>query len=84
MRITLTVFILLVVFALAPPAAAQFETATVVGAVRDGSGAVIADAHVLLTHAETGVTQERRSNASGLFEFFNVRIGRQVLGVDAR
>ena len=82
MRSTFTIVILLATFALSTPAAAQFETATLVGTVRDGSGAVVEDARVLLTHAETGVTQERRSNDSGLFEFFNVRIGRQVLVAD--
>ena len=82
MRTTLTVFILLAIFAPATPAMAQFETATVVGAVRDASGAAVDDARVILTHAETGVTQERRSNGSGLFEFFNVRIGRQILVAD--
>ena len=82
MHVAFTIFILLATLALPGPVAAQFETATVVGAVRDGSGAVVNDARVILTHAETGVTQERRSNNDGLFEFFNVRIGRQILVAD--
>ena len=64
------------------PAAAQFETATVVGTVRDTSGAVVADAHVSLTNLDTGVAQERSSDAAGNVEFFNVRIGRYVVTAD--
>ncbi len=64
------------------PAAAQFETATVVGTVRDTTGAVVADAHVSLTNLDTGVAQERSSDAAGNVEFFNVRIGRYVVTAD--
>jgi hypothetical protein len=58
---------------------AQFETATVVGAVRDSSGAVVPDAKVTLTNVETGVSAERQSDANGNFEFFTVRIGTYIL-----
>ena len=57
------------------PAFAQFETATVVGTVRDSSGAVVPDAKVTLTNTQTGVSAERQSDANGNFEFFTVRIG---------
>ncbi len=67
--------VLLYLLALTRPAAAQFETASVVGAVRDTSGAAVADAKVTLTGLETGVSQTRTSDAAGAFEFFNVRIG---------
>ncbi len=59
----------------AAPAWAQFETATVVGSVKDSSGAVVPDAKVTLTNTATGVSAERRSDANGNFEFFTVRIG---------
>ena len=73
----------LLLFTLLPwPAAAQFETATVVGTVRDTSGAVVADARVSLTNLDTGVAQERTSDAAGNVEFFNVRIGRYVVTAD--
>ncbi len=73
----------LLLFTLLPwPAAAQFETATVVGTVRDSSGAVVADARVSLTNLDTGVAQERTSDAAGNVEFFNVRIGRYVVTAD--
>lgn len=76
---TKTLLPLLVLLSLAVPAAAQFETATVVGTVRDPSGGVVADALVTLTNTATGVTAERVSDANGAFEFFTVRIGSYVV-----
>jgi hypothetical protein len=60
---------------LVAPAAAQFETATVVGTVRDSSGAVVPEAKVTLLNLLTGVSAERQSDGNGNFEFFTVRIG---------
>jgi hypothetical protein len=54
---------------------AQFETATVVGTVRDTSGAVVPQAKVTLTNTQTGVSAERQTDANGNYEFFTVRIG---------
>lgn len=68
-----------VLLALASPAFAQFETATVVGTVRDSSGGVVPDAKVTLTNVDTGVSAERRSGTNGNFEFFTVRIGNYVV-----
>jgi uncharacterized surface anchored protein len=82
MRLPTFVVTLAVLLATALPAAAQFETATVVGTVRDSSGAVVGDARVSLTNVETGVEQVRTSDSAGNFEFFNVRIGRYVLTAD--
>ncbi len=75
-------FITLLVLCLASPALAQFETATVVGTVRDSSGAVVADAKVTLTNTQTGVSAERMSDANGSFEFFTVRIGTYLLSAE--
>ena len=47
-------FVVLFVWCFAAPALAQFETATVVGTVRDSSGAVVPDAKVTLTNTQTG------------------------------
>ncbi len=58
---------------------AQFETATVVGTVRDSSGAIVPDAKVTLTNVQTGVSAERQTDANGNFEFFTVRIGTYVV-----
>ena len=74
------IFAILLVSVLAPVSAwAQFETATVVGTVRDSSGAVVPSAKVTLTNTQTGVTSERMSDANGNYEFFTVRIGSYVV-----
>lgn len=62
-----------------PAIARQFETATVVGVVKDSTGAVVPVAKVTLTNTQTGVTAERTSDANGNYEFFNVRIGAYVI-----
>jgi len=70
------VAILFVLFLLASvPAWAQFETASVVGALRDKTGAVVPGAKVTLTNTGTGVSVEQVSNKEGGFEFFTVRPG---------
>src|SRR5688572_14427197 len=74
-RLLLTILVL----GFTTQAFAQFETATVVGTVRDSTGAVVPDARVTLTNTQTGVTLERTSDANGNFEFFTVRIGAYVV-----
>ncbi len=59
----------------ASAAFAQFETASIVGTVRDNSGAVIGEATVTLTNVATGVSQVKKSDASGIFEFSTLRVG---------
>src|SRR5687768_4916780 len=73
------VFVLVASLAVSVPAWAQFETATVVGTVRDTSGAVVPQAKVTLTNTQTGVAQERTTDANGNYEFFTVRIGAYVV-----
>ncbi|MDP2322061.1 MAG: TonB-dependent receptor [Acidobacteriota bacterium] len=72
-------------FALGPPKLSeggQFETATVVGVVKDSTGAVVPGAKVTLTNTQTGVTAERTSDANGNYEFFNVRIGAYLIAAE--
>ena len=64
---------------LAAPAWAQFETASIVGTVRDNSGAVVADATVTLTNVATGVSQAKKSDGNGIFEFSTLRVGVYVV-----
>jgi hypothetical protein len=65
---------------LAPSAAlAQFETASVLGAVRDNTGGVVAGATVTLTNVATGVSSTKTTDDNGSYEFFTVRIGTYVL-----
>src|SRR5688572_15063602 len=63
----------------AAPAWAQFETGTVVGTLKDSTGAVVPGAKVTLTNTQTGVTVERTSDANGNYEFFTVRPGTYVI-----
>src|ERR1700678_455218 len=54
---------------------AQFETASVLGYVRDASGAVLEDATVSLVNQETRTTVTVKTNAQGAYEFTDVKIG---------
>ena len=57
------------VLLVAASAYAQVTTATLVGLVRDNSGAVIPGASVVATHEGTGVAREGVSDANGEFVF---------------
>jgi hypothetical protein len=73
---------LLLVFILvgsALPALAQFDAATVLGTVRDASGAVVPGAKVTLTSASTGISVVKTSNEDGNYEFQAVRPGGYVV-----
>jgi len=61
---------------------AQFETAEVLGTVRDPSGAVIARAAATLTNQATGVQSKVVTAENGDFDFFNVQVGRYSLTVE--
>lgn len=63
---------------------AQFETASVLGYIRDTSGAVIPGASVKLISKTTGVTQELRSDSEGKFEFTSVLSGPYTLEAEAK
>src|SRR4051795_2479099 len=54
---------------------AQFDTATVLGTVRDPSGSVIANAKITLRNVNTGVAATAVTNSGGEYEFLTVRIG---------
>ncbi len=65
--------VLLLVFV--SPVRAQFETASVLGYVRDSSGAVVPGADVTLTNQGTQTRQVVQTDAGGAFEFTDVKIG---------
>jgi hypothetical protein len=69
----------LLVILSAAPALAQFDSATVVGTVRDASGAVVPTAKVTLTGVETGISVVRTSGENGSFEFPAVKPGVYVV-----
>ncbi|MBI3680038.1 MAG: TonB-dependent receptor [Acidobacteria bacterium] len=61
---------------------AQFESATVLGTVRDSAQALIAAAAVTLQNVATGVTARQETDGSGDFQFVNVRPGNYTLKVE--
>ena len=59
----------------ASPAWAQFDTGTVLGVVRDSSGAVLPGSTVTLLNTATGVAATKVTDERGGYEFFTVRAG---------
>src|SRR5690348_13525639 len=78
---TRKVFFLLALAAV--PAAAQSGLGIVRGTVQDSSKAVIPNAKVTLTDAETGVSRSAETNTVGIYYFGNVAIGPQKLVVES-
>ena len=54
---------------------AQFDTSTVLGTVKDSSGAVVPGATVTLKNTATGITANAVTDADGNYQFLNVRVG---------
>jgi hypothetical protein len=54
---------------------AQFDAATVLGTVRDSSGAMVPGATVTLKNVATGITATSVTDENGNYQFLNVRIG---------
>ena len=69
-------FVLLALSYSVSSAFAQFDTATVLGTVRDNTGGVVPGATVTLTGLDTGISSTRVTDENGNFEFTTVRIGR--------
>src|SRR5262245_64714934 len=55
--------------------AAQFDSASVLGTIRDESGAVLAGATVTLTNQATGISATTQTDENGSYEFLTVKIG---------
>ncbi len=68
----------------ASPAYAQFDTAAVLGSVRDASSLAIAGGTVVLTSTQTGVKQSTVTAATGDYQFFNVKIGSYTITAEAK
>ncbi|MFN0084538.1 MAG: TonB-dependent receptor domain-containing protein [Blastocatellia bacterium] len=54
---------------------AQFDTATLLGAVRDATGAVLPGVTVTLKNIDTGIAVMVQTDEDGNYQFANVRIG---------
>jgi Carboxypeptidase regulatory-like domain/TonB-dependent Receptor Plug Domain len=62
---------------------AQFETSEVLGTVRDNTGGVVAKAIVTLLQQDTGIESKATTDENGNYDFFNVKIGRYTVTVEA-
>jgi len=62
---------------------AQFDAAEVLGTVRDASGSVVPKATVTLLHQETGIQAKAKTDENGNYDFFNVKVGRYTVTVEA-
>src|SRR5262249_37298127 len=58
-------------------------TATIVGAVTDSSGKVIANARVAVTQKETGLTRQVTTNDRGFYVVHSLPVGEYTVGVEA-
>ncbi len=67
--------IICILLILPSSASAQFDSATVLGTVKDSTGAVVADVNVTLKNIETGITVSAQTDESGDFQFTNIKIG---------
>ena len=79
-RLCRTLIALIAMALLVPGVArAQFDTATVLGTVKDSSGAVVPGATVTLKNTATGITANAVTGADGSYQFLTVRIGTYVV-----
>ncbi len=80
------VYLLTLIFSLiffAGNASAQFETATVLGSVRDSNEAAIQNATVTLKNIATEIATTTTTDANGDYQFVNVKIGNYQVIVEA-
>jgi hypothetical protein len=79
---TIATLTFVLVLLAAPEAYAQFDTASVVGTVKDSGGAVVPGATVTLTNLETNIVLTRVTDEHGNFEFMTVRVGRYKVSAE--
>src|SRR5690242_833034 len=60
----------------------QFESAEVLGTVKDASGAAVPQATVTLTSRDTGIENKVTTDDSGNYDFFNVKVGLYTVSVE--
>jgi hypothetical protein len=63
---------------------AQFDSATILGTVRDPAEAVVPNVTVKLTNVETGVVVTAATDAEGNYQFLNVKIGTYKVAAEAQ
>ena len=67
----------------ATPLFAQFDSATVLGLVRDPSGLGLPKAKLKLTNVRTGVEASTEADGAGAYQFLTVRAGRYKIAAEA-
>lgn len=80
-RVSLLVCLFVLILAGARPVAAQTDRAVLEGSVTDRSGAIVPDAEVKATEADTGISQESESNGHGYYFFPGLAVGRYDVSV---
>jgi hypothetical protein len=63
---------------------AQFENAEVLGTVRDPSDKTVSKALVTLLNQDTGIEEKTMTDENGDYDFFNVKVGRYTVSVEAQ
>jgi hypothetical protein len=81
LRCVVSLFILLLLSSVA--ARGQFDSASVLGTIKDPSGASVSSATVRLSNQGKGVTATRQTDGNGDYEFTNVQPGEYTLTVTA-
>jgi len=66
------------------PSFAQFDTAEVLGTVRDKTGAVVPRAALTLLNVDTGIQAKTTADDSGNYTFSNVKIGTYKVSAEAK
>src|SRR3954469_20143496 len=74
---------LLALFLTAAPLLAQFDTAEVLGTVRDHSGSVVPKASITLVNEGTGIQAKTTTGDDGNYTFSNVKIGVYTVTAEA-
>src|SRR6202162_437844 len=81
---TVCVCALVLALAVAVPALfGQFEAATVLGTIRDASGAVVPNCKVTLENVNTGVSVSTNTDGNGNYEFVNQHLGMYKVRAEA-
>src|ERR1700756_2915535 len=73
----------LVLLAVSAISSAQIDTASIVGTIKDPSGAVVAKARITVKNVATNETQTATAAEDGLYSFPYVRIGTYSVTVEA-
>ncbi|HTF66235.1 MAG TPA: carboxypeptidase-like regulatory domain-containing protein, partial [Edaphobacter sp.] len=84
MSIVQLALILLLILATCPQGKAQFDSAAVIGNIKDPSGANLSSASVRLASVAKGTTVIRQTDPNGAYEFDNVQPGEYTLSATAQ